>query len=105
VSLDADGPGGEPAVSETISCEPSSSCNEAAEQLTPEDFEPVSPQAACTKIYGGPDTATISGTLGGEPVETELNRNGGCEIERFARFEPLLTSLFPEYQPGLGGKP
>jgi len=105
VTLDVDGPGGEPAQSETVSCEPGADCSRTTEQLTPEDFEPVPPQAACTKIYGGPDTATISGTLGSEPVETELNRNGGCEIERFARFEPLLTSLFPDYEPGFPRKP
>jgi len=100
VSLDPDGPGGKPQQSESISCELNSGCNEAAAQLTAEAFEPPPPQTACTEIFGGPETATIAGTLGGEPVEAELSRANGCEIERFERFLPLLTSLFPDYRPG-----
>ncbi len=105
VSLDPDGAGGKPQQSESISCGPDSGCDEAAAQLTAEDFEPTPPQTACTEIFGGPETATIAGTLGGEQVSAELSRANGCEIERFDRFLPLLTSLFPDYEPGAALSP
>ncbi len=105
VSLDPDGPGGKPRQSESISCGPDSGCDEAAAQLTTEGFEPTPPQTACSEIFGGPETATIAGTLGGEPVSAELSRANGCEIERFERFLPLLTSLFPDYEPGAALQP
>ena len=57
-------------------------------------------QTPCTEIFGGPDIATIQGTLRGEPVEAELTRANGCEIERFDRFTPMLRELFPGYRPG-----
>lgn len=99
VTLEIDGPAGEAARTETISCEPGSGCGEL-EDLTAADFEPVPPETACTEIYGGPETARIGGTLNGEPVEAELSRANGCEIERFDRFTPLLQALFAGYEPG-----
>lgn len=99
VTLDADGSGGAGAQMETISCGGGSGCSEV-EELTPADFEPLPPETACTEIFGGPDTATIAGTLNGEPVEAELSRANGCEIERFDRFVPLLQALFADYEPG-----
>lgn len=35
---------------------------------------------ACTEIYGGPDVATISGTLGDNPVDAVVDRTNGCGI-------------------------
>jgi len=105
VTLDRDGRGGGPEQSERISCEIDSGCNQAAEELARSDFEPVPADAICTEIFGGPDTATIQGTLDGERVEAELSRANGCEIERFDRFLPLLTELFPAYRPGAALRP
>ncbi len=99
VTLDADGPGGEAERTETVSCEPGSRCTEI-EPITTPDFAPTPPDTACTEIFGGPDTVTIEGTLRGEPVDAQLTRANGCEIERFDRFTPLLRVLFPGYQPG-----
>jgi hypothetical protein len=46
----------------------------------------------CTEIYGGPETATVDGTLDGIEVDYEINRTNGCGIndwERvFARLVP-----------------
>jgi len=47
---------------------------------------------ACTEIYGGPDTATITGTLEGEPVDTVIDRANGCGI---AEWDDLLAGLLP----------
>jgi len=34
----------------------------------------------CTEIYGGPDVATITGTLDGQAVEFTADRANGCSI-------------------------
>ena len=103
IVLDGDGDGGEEAVEAAVQCPgadaPPAACGAIAE--LPEDpTAPVPAQTPCTEIYGGPDTVRIEGTLEGEPVDAELTRGNGCEIERFERFTPLLRSLFPDYRPG-----
>ena len=102
VVLDPDGPGGMPERNAQVSCEEAgdaASCPEL-EGITLADFEPLPPATACTEIYGGPDLVTISGTLDGEPVEAELTRADGCQIERFDRFSALVRDLFPGYEAG-----
>ncbi len=99
VTLDIDGEGGKPA--RTMQCG-SSTCNGP---LSASDFEPVPPATPCTEIFGGPETATITGTLDGESVEARLSRANGCEIERFDRFIALLQELFPDYTPGQALQP
>src|SRR4051812_44730178 len=84
VQLDLDGTGGKPASSAQVICEPgmdTSPCPQAAE-LDVADLAPVPTGIACTQIYGGPETATISGTLHGDAVDASLRRSNGCEIER-----------------------
>lgn len=44
----------------------------------------------CTEIYGGPDKATITGTIDGEPVDAEVSRHNGCGISDWDRLVPLL---------------
>jgi hypothetical protein len=46
---------------------------------------------ACTQIYGGPETATITGTWRGRPVSSSFTRVNGCEIKRWT----ALTGLLP----------
>jgi hypothetical protein len=98
VTLDPDGPGGQEPLTETAGCD-------AAEEgpcagLTIADIAPIDPQTPCTEIYGGPDEATLQGTIGGEPVDATFTRANGCEIDRFDRIAPLLKELFPDYEPG-----
>jgi hypothetical protein len=103
--LDADGPGAEEPRTASIECpDPPSpdddrGCDEVL-LLSPEDLEPVPANVACTEIYGGPDTLTVSGTLEGEPVDGVLTRENGCEIERYDAWTPLAQELFPGYRPG-----
>lgn len=100
VTLDIDGErGDEAARTGTVACESQVDCP-GAESLTAADFEPVPAETACTEIFGGPETATITGNLAGEPVEGEFSRANGCEIERFDRFTSLLRTLFSGYRPG-----
>lgn len=96
VTLDADGPEGELPLREELVCEEGEggdACALAAD-LSPAQLEPVPPDTPCTKIYGGPQVATISGVLRGERVDARLTRAGGCEIERFDHVAPLLAELF-----------
>jgi hypothetical protein len=44
----------------------------------------------CTEIYGGPQTARISGTVDGTPVEARLARTNGCEISRWDAVKKIL---------------
>jgi hypothetical protein len=99
VTLDPDGPGGQEAMTESVACEAGADESPCA-NLTAEDMAPVPPATACTEIYGGPDEATLDGTIAGEPVTAIFTRANGCEIERFDRITPLLRELFPEYTPG-----
>ena len=85
VEIDRDGEGGQEPRTVTVRCdapEDSAVCRALA-QVKPETFEPVSRGVACTQQYGGPETATITGTLRGEQVDAEFSRNNGCEISRW----------------------
>ena len=99
VTLDLDGPRGERPRTRRVSCEAGADAGPCS-ALTPADFAPVPPGAACTQIYGGPDEATFAGAVIGEPVSAKLTRANGCEIERFDEVTPLLQQLFPGYRPG-----
>ena len=92
VAVDRDGEGGEPPRTKTIRCasaDESALCERLA-ALRLRDIEPPSRATACTELYGGPQTATITGTLRGEPVDLELTRVNGCEIARWEAAGALL---------------
>ena len=44
----------------------------------------------CTQIYGGPETAHITGTIDGEKVDRRFSRTNGCEIDDFNDAGELL---------------
>lgn len=103
VTLDPDGADGrQEQLVEDVSCaegDRERACQAAAD-LEPADLEPADPTQPCTELFGGTDTAAITGTLDGEPIDVTLSRSNGCEIERFERALPLLKALFPSYKPG-----
>ena len=45
----------------------------------------------CTQIYGGPQTARITGTFGAQDVARDLKRTNGCEIEDWKQADALLV--------------
>jgi hypothetical protein len=51
---------------------------------------PVTGDAVCTQIYGGPSEARVFGTVSGQEVDVLFNRSNGCEIDRWDRLAPLL---------------
>ena len=56
-------------------------------------FQPVPKDQMCTMIYGGPEKATIKGTVNGKKVDATYNRTNGCEIDRYKKVEPLFAEL------------
>ena len=51
---------------------------------------PVAKDRACTQVYGGPETATVSGTWRGATVLSSFKRTNGCEIGRWNALVGLL---------------
>lgn len=56
-------------------------------------FAPVPRDAHCTRQYGGPATARLTGTWAGRPVDATFDRADGCEISRWQKFEPVLPHV------------
>jgi Subtilisin inhibitor-like len=54
-------------------------------------FRPVPPGTACLQIYGGPQTALVTGRLRGARVRAHFDRHDGCELDRWNR----VGFLFP----------
>lgn len=57
----------------------------------PETFERSGDDhQVCAEIYGGPQHATITGTVDGRPVDEKVERTNGCGIDRWQSLEWLL---------------
>jgi len=54
-------------------------------------FAPVPDGQACTEIYGGPQTAVVTGTFRGRSVEAVFDRTNGCQISRWDAHLALLV--------------
>jgi hypothetical protein len=50
------------------------------------------PGLMCTQQYGGPEEATVKGTIGGQAVNAGVNRRDGCGIAEWNMLTPLLGS-------------
>lgn len=80
----------------TLTCEPTGgdhpdpakACADLAREPTP--FAPPPGDAACTQIYGGPQTAVVRGTYQGKAVSVELARTDGCRIAQWDRLGAVL---------------
>jgi hypothetical protein len=81
----------------TLRCSPTAgtlphrttACSKLARVRRP--FAPVPDDVACTQIYGGPQTALVTGTFRGRKVRATFNRKNGCEIARW----DAVRFLFP----------
>lgn len=47
----------------------------------------------CAEVFGGPEVATIVGTVEGLQVDAVLDRADACAIERWDLLQPLLPDL------------
>jgi len=98
------GPGGD-LTTWTLSCDPpggthpdpAAAC--AAIDAARDPFAPVPPDMMCTQQYGGPETATITGTWRGEQVNASYTRTDGCEIARWSK----LAAVFGARSSGSSG--
>ena len=71
--------------------DPEAACRVLEELDAP--FAPVPPETMCTEIYGGPQTAAVTGTLRGEPVDATFDRTNGCEIARWDQHAAVLGEM------------
>src|SRR3954447_21888771 len=95
VTVDRNGDKGTPAEKLQLTCKaPTDSdvCGAAA-GVSAADLAPTPDGTACTQVFGGPETATIKGTIRGDAVDASFSRRNGCEIERWAKVEPLLSQV------------
>lgn len=72
--------------------DPETAC-EALAEAGDDAFAPVPDDVACTEQFGGPETATVTGTVDGEPVQAEFDRTNGCEISRWETVETLAGPI------------
>lgn len=82
----------------TLECDPTGGdhpqAQEACDALASagaDVLEPVPADQSCTMIYGGPQTATVKGTVDGADVDATFTRENGCEVDRW---ETLGTTFF-----------
>jgi hypothetical protein len=88
---------GEPAQTYHLSCagtpagdlpDPAAACAQLAGQ--PDPFAPLAADVVCTQLFGGPQTAHVTGRWAGEPVDLQLSRSDGCRIAQWDRLGALL---------------
>ncbi|UER55486.1 hypothetical protein HJG43_14130 [Kineosporiaceae bacterium SCSIO 59966] len=72
--------------------DPEAACRALADTGGAAAFDPVPDDMMCTEIYGGPQRATVTGTVDGTAVDAEFSRTDGCEIARWDALAPLLGS-------------
>jgi hypothetical protein len=88
----------------TLSCDPPSgthpdpdkACAAVLTSKATKALPPVAKGMMCTQIFGGSQTATISGRWDGNPVNASFSRQNGCEISRWQ----AMGELLPKYATG-----
>ena len=92
VTVDKDGDGGAAAKTADVSCEAAgdSQACAALDAMKADTFEATPSDVACTQQYGGPETATVKGTLRGKTIDASFSRTNGCEISRWNAAKDLL---------------
>jgi hypothetical protein len=68
--------------------DPAAACAQLAGQ--PDPFAPLAADVVCTQLFGGPQTAHVTGRWAGEPVDLQLSRTDGCRIAQWDRLGLLL---------------
>ena len=77
---------GGPVRERTVECPGAAVCG----ALSVKRLAPVPLDMACTRIYGGPGVARVTGTLRGERVDERFSLADGCQIARWERNRDLL---------------
>jgi hypothetical protein len=94
VTVDKDGDGGAAAKTTDVSCDAAgdSQACAALDAMKADTFKATPVDIACTQQYGGPETATVKGTLRGKTVDATFSRTNGCEISRWNAAKDLLEA-------------
>ncbi|MFG2088852.1 MULTISPECIES: SSI family serine proteinase inhibitor [unclassified Spirillospora] len=88
-----------PAKTWTLTCEPPGGGHPKAAEAcaalakTKDPFKPVPKDQMCTKIYGGPEVATVKGTWNGKEIDTTFTRKDGCQLHRWTQVAPLFGNV------------
>jgi hypothetical protein len=87
----------------TLSCDPVSGDHPNAKQACAalakaaasgkDPFAPTPKNQACSMIYGGPQTSTVTGTWQGKTIDATFGRKDGCQVARWAALAPVLGEL------------
>ena len=88
---------GQPTKRYTLTCDPAggdhpdatAAC--AALDAMDAPFARTRGDLACTQVYGGPQVATVTGTLAGGPVSANFTRTDGCAIDRWDQHAAVLV--------------
>ena len=91
VTVDRDGKGPDRATTRRRTCAAAADCPALA-AVKVEDLQPTPANVACTELYGGPQTATVEGTLRGRAVDARFSRVNGCEISRWQDASAILDA-------------
>ena len=51
---------------------------------------PTAADGICTQQFGGPQPATVTGTVDGDQVDATFSRTDGCEISRWDALDAVL---------------
>ncbi|MFI6579110.1 SSI family serine proteinase inhibitor [Nocardiopsis sp. NPDC050513] len=70
--------------------DPESACAEI-EEVGTEPFLLDTTDMMCTMQMGGPEVVDVTGHIDGTEIDTEFNKVGGCEIDRFETVSTVIT--------------
>jgi hypothetical protein len=73
--------------------EPACAALAAAAAAGKDPFAPTPKDQACTTIYGGPETSTVTGTWQDKKIDANFSRQDGCQVTRWATLAPLLGEI------------
>ncbi|WP_405232029.1 subtilase-type protease inhibitor [Lentisalinibacter salinarum] len=80
----------------TVHVDPARACAALSDPAVRERLVEGAPQdRMCTKIYGGPETATVRGSIDGRPVDTVIRRSDGCGMDDWDR---LLANILMDVE-------
>lgn len=71
--------------------DPATACR-VLEQHAAAALPAVPKDRRCSQVYGGPETATVTGRWQGQAVRSTLSRINGCEISRWNALVGLLPA-------------
>ena len=69
--------------------QPNLACKEIKRAVSP--FKKPANDEICTKIYGGPQQATVTGTWAGKKVNRKFTRTNGCGLNRWQQLQVTLS--------------